>query len=73
MSSRTCAKPGCSVSATATMVYDHAGRTVLLESLNPEAHPMHYDLCVDHADNLRVPVGWQLEDHRGRARLRVAS
>jgi hypothetical protein len=54
------------------MVYDHAGRTVILESLNAEAHPMHYDLCSDHADRLRVPKGWELEDHRA-TRLRVAS
>jgi hypothetical protein len=54
------------------MVYDHAGRTAVLEALNPEAHPMHYDLCPHHADHLRVPVGWALEDRRAR-RLAVAS
>jgi hypothetical protein len=64
MSSRTCAKPSCSVSATATLMYDYAGQTVWLEPLNPEAHPMRYDLCTDHADNLRVPKGWILQDQR---------
>jgi hypothetical protein len=64
MSSRTCAKPSCSVSATATLMYDYAGQTVWLEPLNPEAHPMRYDLCTEHADNLRVPKGWILQDQR---------
>jgi hypothetical protein len=52
------------VSATATLMYDYAGQTVWLEPLNPEAHPMRYDLCTDHADNLRVPKGWILQDQR---------
>ncbi len=73
MSSRTCAKPGCSVSASATMVYDHGGAVVLLEPLHREAHPMHYDLCTDHADALRVPLGWSLDDHRVRYPVAVAS
>lgn len=73
MSSRTCAKPACSVSASATMVYDHASSTVLLASLNPEAHPMHYDLCTHHADAFRVPIGWTLEDHRVRHLTSIAS
>jgi hypothetical protein len=55
------------------MVYDHAGAVVLVESLHREAHPMHYDLCTDHADALRVPLGWSLEDHRVRYPVAVAS
>lgn len=73
MSSRTCAKPACSVSASATLVYDYAASTVILAPLNPEAHPMHYDLCTDHADLLRVPNGWILEDHRVRFHAALAS
>jgi hypothetical protein len=64
MSSRTCAKPSCNVSASATLTYDYGGQTVWLERLNPEAHPMRYDLCTEHADHLRVPVGWVLQDQR---------
>jgi hypothetical protein len=64
MSSRTCAKPSCSVSASATLTYDYAGQTAWLEGLNSEAHPMRYDLCADHADALRVPRGWALQDRR---------
>jgi hypothetical protein len=66
MSSRTCAKPGCSVSATATLTYDYANRTAWVESLGNEAHPMQYDLCGGHADHLRVPNGWALQDRRQR-------
>ena len=66
MSSRTCAKPGCNTSATATLTYDYANRTAWVERLNDEAHPMRYDLCSDHADGLRVPQGWVREDRRVR-------
>lgn len=66
MSSRTCAKPGCPVSASATLTYDYAGRTACVELLGREAHPMAYDLCTEHADALRVPQGWALQDRRVR-------
>lgn len=64
MSSRTCAKPGCNVSASATLTYDYAGRAVWIERLQDDAHPMRYDLCEQHADGLRVPEGWECEDQR---------
>jgi hypothetical protein len=67
MSSRTCAKPSCNVSATATLTYDYSGQSVWLERLDPEAHPMRYDLCAEHADALRVPRGWVLQDQRAVA------
>ena len=66
MSSRTCAKPGCSSSASATLTYDYAGRMAWLEALGDEAHPMAYDLCAEHATQLRVPQGWDLQDRRVR-------
>lgn len=66
MSSRTCAKPGCHTSATATLTYDYANRTAWVERLHDEAHPMRYDLCREHADGLRVPQGWHHEDKRVR-------
>ena len=50
MSSRTCAKPGCNTSASATLTYDYSNRTAWVERLDDEAHPMRYDLCADHAD-----------------------
>lgn len=66
MSSRTCAKPSCSTSATATLTYDYSARTAWVEALDAEAHPMAYDLCADHADALKVPNGWALADRRVR-------
>ena len=66
MSSRTCAKPGCNVSASATLTYDYSARTAWVELLDSEAHPMRYDLCTDHADNMRVPQGWAFQDRRVR-------
>jgi hypothetical protein len=52
--------------ASATLTYDYSGRTAWVEVLDHEAHPMHYDLCTEHADNLRVPQGWAFQDRRGR-------
>jgi hypothetical protein len=66
MSSRTCAKPGCNVTADATLTYDYSARTAWVEVLDTESHPMHYDLCSEHADRLRVPQGWAYEDRRVR-------
>ena len=66
MSSRTCAKPGCNTSASATLTYDYAHRTAWVERLDAEAHPMSYDLCAAHADAMRVPQGWALQDRRVR-------
>ena len=73
MSSRTCAKPSCSVSASTTLTYDYGGQTVWIDALNSEAHPMRYDLCTDHADALKVPMGWVLKDLRAAVRHAIAS
>jgi hypothetical protein len=62
---RQCARPGCSVTAAATLAYDYQQRTTWLDPLAPEAHPMAYDLCDAHADTLVVPRGWHLDDRRG--------
>jgi hypothetical protein len=61
---RHCARPGCNVSADATLTYDYRVRTAWLDHLIDEAHPMAHDLCVAHADALIVPVGWALDDRR---------
>lgn len=62
--SRSCARPGCSLPATATLSYDYASRTVWLEAVHTEAHPANHDLCTRHADRLSPPNGWRLEDRR---------
>ncbi len=61
--SRSCARPGCSRVAAATLSYDYSDGVVVLEPLADEAHPMVHDLCTDHAASVRVPRGWALEDH----------
>jgi len=64
--SRKCARPGCGGSAVATLSYAYADGVVWLEDLAPEAHPMVHDMCRMHAESVRVPLGWQLRDHRDR-------
>jgi hypothetical protein len=62
--SRRCARPSCSSFAAATLTYDYEARTAWIELLAGELHPMAYDLCERHADALRVPRGWALQDRR---------
>lgn len=62
---RSCARPGCNESAAATLTYDYGGRTAWLDHAAPEGHPMSHDLCAAHADGLKVPMGWSLQDRRG--------
>ena len=62
---RLCARPGCGDPAAAIMTYEYAGRTVWLHSPGDEPDPTAaWGLCSAHADHLRVPVGWALEDER---------
>jgi len=49
------------------MSYAYADGVVWLEDLVDEAHPMVHDLCPPHADNVRVPRGWELRDERAAA------
>lgn len=66
--SRTCARQGCDRIAVATLSYNYAEGVVWVDDLAPEAHPMVHDLCEQHADDLRVPRGWERRDGRTRAR-----
>lgn len=61
---RQCARPGCAEHAASTFGYDYGARTVWLADLSDEPHPATYDMCLRHANALRVPVGWQLRDRR---------
>ena len=49
----------------ATLSYAYAEGLVVLEDLTPEAHPMVHDLCRQHAEGLRVPLGWDLATSAG--------
>jgi hypothetical protein len=42
----------------------YGGRLVFLDLLSPARDPNDYDLCARHADRVRVPNGWRLEDRR---------
>jgi hypothetical protein len=61
---RSCARPGCGDSATATLSYRYATSTVWVTELADEPDPSTYDLCRRHSATLTVPRGWRLEDHR---------
>lgn len=51
----------------ATLSYVYADSVVVLEDLAAESHPMVHDMCNMHASNVRVPMGWTLEDTRAPA------
>jgi hypothetical protein len=52
------------------LVYQYGSRVAWLDDLHDERDPHHYDLCARHANRLRVPSGWRLEDRRtGPTRL----
>lgn len=71
---RHCARPGCAVSASSTLTYEYGARTVWIDPLSDEAHPMTHDLCTRHANALSVPNGWLLQDRRvDAAQLFVSS
>lgn len=61
---RFCAKIGCDGEAACCCGFDYAQRLVWLAPLGRERDPSAYDLCAEHAASLRVPRGWDLEDHR---------
>jgi len=59
--SRRCFRVGCQSVPVATLSYNYARSTAMLGPLSPEHDPGGYDLCLQHARNLQVPAGWQLE------------
>jgi len=61
---RRCARPGCPGAAEATLSYNYAERTVWVDDLTVEPHPMLHDLCAEHAARLGVPMGWTRRDRR---------
>ena len=51
----------------ATLSYAYAESAGWLEERAVESHPMTHDLCRIHADAVKVPRGWDLNDVRDRA------
>jgi hypothetical protein len=64
-----CAHQGCGSSIAAVLGYDYASRTAWLE---PAHAPGGWGLCITHADTLRVPLGWALDDRRTPKLERIA-
>lgn len=61
---RQCNRNACNDTAAATLGYDYSVSSAWLVDATNEAHPATYDLCHRHADNLVVPIGWELHDRR---------
>jgi hypothetical protein len=62
---RHCARPGCSEPATATFNFDGLRRIVWLGPLDLATGRSAGDLCQRHADRMRPPQHWELQDLRG--------
>lgn len=61
---RLCERPGCSSPTAVSYVIDNGGLVVRLDSA-PSADPaLAGSLCQKHADGLRVPRGWTIDDRR---------
>jgi hypothetical protein len=42
----------------------YEGRLVVVGDLVPEPNPNLVDLCSQHVERLRPPVGWRVQDER---------
>ncbi len=46
------------------LLFDYAGRHVVLDELAAAADPNLLELCATHAERFRPPQGWSMEDRR---------
>jgi hypothetical protein len=58
--SRRCSRTACPKAAIATLTYVYRDQTAVVGPLATYAEPHTYDLCVDHADGLTAPRGWEI-------------
>jgi len=66
---RLCVKSGCNEVAASRLTYHYDTAAVWLDDVAAGEVSGHaWDVCDDHADTLRVPRGWTLDDRRSRAR-----
>ncbi|MGA1564725.1 MAG: hypothetical protein ACO39Q_00810 [Ilumatobacteraceae bacterium] len=63
MSAR-CDRPGCSEPAAVEYRILHDRLIVWLASIGAESSDAVSGLCVTHADSLRLPRGWSIDDER---------
>lgn len=57
---RICSRTACKEPAVFTLTYVYRDSTAVLGPLAAYAEPHCYDLCMDHAERLTAPVGWEL-------------
>ncbi|MDP5227359.1 MULTISPECIES: DUF3499 domain-containing protein [Arthrobacter] len=57
---RMCSRSACREAAMATLTYVYADSTAVLGPLAVYPEPHSYDLCVQHAQRLTVPRGWEV-------------
>ena len=62
---RQCARPGCSLVASATFTFDAAEQTVWLD-VPADDGARAGELCERHVQVLTPPQGWRLDDRRGK-------
>ena len=58
--SRRCSRTACPKAAIATLTYVYRDQTAVVGPLATYAEPHTYDLCIDHADRLTAPRGWEI-------------
>jgi hypothetical protein len=58
--SRRCSRTGCPKPAVATLTYVYGDQTAVVGPLATYAEPHTYDLCLDHAEGLTAPRGWEI-------------
>ncbi len=54
----------CGEEAVATVGLSYERRVVVVGDLTVEPNPNLVDLCVQHTERLRPPVGWSVRDER---------
>jgi Protein of unknown function (DUF3499) len=64
MAFRHCSRIGCGGEAVAAIGMDRDHRVVHLVEIVGDDTPSAGDLCRRHADRLRAPLGWCLDDER---------
>jgi Protein of unknown function (DUF3499) len=52
------------VAAAAWLTYDYAGQQVWLDDMSTTGDGNRWALCAAHAERLRVPQGWVVQDRR---------
>jgi hypothetical protein len=57
---RRCSRTACGRAAVATLTYVYSDSTAVLGPLALYAEPHCYDLCVEHAERLTAPRGWEV-------------